>query len=148
VIILICPPHQDAQQIVRAFVQHRPSINWPDDFRKPLEQPEEEHPAHEDRSPMYLGLGANTPITNTSAPTLIFHSSLSFSGASDNLYATVPTTWLPVGPYLAANTRDLDLGERFSSASVTSIAPDTKKHLANPSTRKVFQARPGGRGRS
>jgi len=142
VIILTCPPWP-AQQTVYVRVEQRPSINWPDDW-KPHDQPEQDHPSHEDPSPVYSGVLASTINTNVSG-----HLTVNDFGASGNLYTTVATTWLPVGSPLAMSTRDLDDGERFQTpwAHATTIAPATKKHLANPSTQKLLEARPGRRGR-
>ena len=144
-VIWICPPPH-AEQMVHAPVQRSPTINWPDDFGKPPEEPEPKHPSHEDDpSPVYSGILASNVNTKASGRLILSPD----SGASGNLYTTVATTWLPVGSPLAMSTHDLYHGERFQPpwAHAANFAPDTKKHLANPSTHKVFQARPGGRGR-
>jgi hypothetical protein len=142
VVVWNCPPPPQTEQVVCAPARHQPTINWPEDFGKPLEQPEQEHPSDEDQSPLYSGLAA-TANTNAS-PQRVVHD----SGATGSLYTTVPTAWLQVGPYLVEKTRDLNQGERLQApwALATDIEPDTKKHLASPSARKIFQARPGGRG--
>lgn len=136
-------PTSHVQQTVRARVEPTRSINWPDDKNLP-KRPEQEHPSHEDQSPMYIGVA--TTLTPNASGRIVVHAG---SGASGT-YTTVAMTWLPVGPRLVASTRDLDLGERFLPPwpfATVQVAPDTKKHLANPSTRKAFEARRGRRGR-
>jgi hypothetical protein len=137
-------PVQQPQQTIRLRVEQRPSIKWPDDWKQP-EPPEHDHPSDEDPSPVFLGLGAaNINVSNVSSQLVVAND----SGATGNLYTTVAATWLPIGPYLATATRDLDHGERFMTLPfATNIAPDTKKHLANPSTHKAFEWRRGRGGR-
>jgi hypothetical protein len=92
-----------------------------------------------------LGLGsANVAVSNVSSQLVVSND----SGATGNLYTTVAATWLPVGPYLLEKTRDLDHGERFVTPPyIANIGPNTKKHLGNPSTSKMFETRRGRGGR-
>ncbi len=94
---------------------------------------------------MYTGLlASNINVSNTAAHVV------NDSGATGNSpYTTLATTWLQVGSPLAMSTRDLDHGERLMPpcAYATNVAPNAKRHLANPSTRKMFEVHSGGRGK-
>jgi hypothetical protein len=50
-----------------ALVEPRPAINWPADWDRP-EQPEQEHPPHEDHSPLFVGIAANVTNPRSSIP--------------------------------------------------------------------------------
>jgi hypothetical protein len=110
-----------------------------------LERPEQEHPSREDSSAIYVGVA--TTLTANASGHIIVGSGFGASGT----YTAGAVKWLPVGPRLVASIRDIDLGERLSPPPLrfarVQVAPATKKHLANPSTRKAFGARRGRRGR-
>jgi hypothetical protein len=140
-----CPVQPD-QQTIRLRADQRPSINWPDDWKQPEPERHHDHPAEDDPSPMYWGLGANIHISETAAHLVVTHD----SGASGNLYTTAAEPWLPVRPYVFETTRDLDNGHHFTTPwgyPINVVAADTKKHLAHPSTRKMFETQRGRGGR-
>jgi hypothetical protein len=122
-----------------ALVEPRPAINWPADWDRP-EQPEQEHPSHEDHSPLFVGIAANVTNPRSSIP-------------APGLLATRIRLWQRRGwqsalicqRRLAISTR----GEFFTTlcAYATNVPPETKKHLANSSTRKMFGIRRRGGGR-
>jgi hypothetical protein len=144
--IILCQPHptylSQSQQTVQVLIEHRRPIDWPD-WNQP-EQPEPDHPSHEDPSPMYTGVLATNVNVSATATHVVVDSS-----ASGSLNTGVPTTWLPVGPPLVRSLRALDFGERLPQQwpGATNLKPDTKKHLANPSTHKEFLTRRGGQGK-
>lgn len=141
--MVFLPPFVQHQQTMRALVQQRPRIDWPADWKQP-ERPEQEHPSHEDHSPVFVGIGAANVNTNVSSHVIVTND----SGATGNPYTSVGTTWLQVGPYLPETTRDLaQCKPLIPPCAAANITPYTKKHLANPSTQKSSQAHRGRSGR-
>jgi hypothetical protein len=65
-IILTCPPRCE-QQTVYVLVEKRLSISWPDDSN-PLDQPPQDHPSHEDPSPIYTGVLPSNINTHAARP--------------------------------------------------------------------------------
>jgi hypothetical protein len=113
-----------------SLVKPIPSINWPTENALP-EQPEPEHPWHEDPSPMYNGLAGVYPSSNTAAYGVTFD-----SGAS-GMYTPQPATWLADKFILVSSPDDLELAERLPAPQqgpTNNVSPDTTKHFANPST--------------
>jgi hypothetical protein len=96
------------------------------------ELPERDHPAHGEgssESPTYLGLGA---YTNTSGRVIVD------STASGSYTSIAPQAmWLANRFPLIASTRDFDVEPSLPTPppiKTFQVAPDTTKHLTNPST--------------
>jgi hypothetical protein len=99
------------------------------------ELPEKDHPADGEgsrESPIYLGIGAYANNTNTSSRVVVD------SSASGHYTSSSPQAmWLANRFPLITSTHDFDV-ESFVptplSTEMMKIAPDTMKHLTNPST--------------
>lgn len=133
-----CHTGQPSQEY-RSLTESTTTINWPDDLNLP-ERREQQHPAHEDPSPMYRGLVySNINVSNTAARSINIDSSVSASGS--NAWGAM---WPENNFILVSSVDELGVGgllpPLLPSATARNVSPETTKHLSNPSTMNVHRS--------
>jgi hypothetical protein len=131
-----CPMSDAHPTLYISVASARPARKRPE----PPDLPERDHPPHGEgssESPIYLGVGSFAN-NNTASGRIIVDSS-----ASGTYTSTAPqATWLAGNFSLAISMRDFDV-EPFVPTPPTKtiqVAPDTTKHLANPSTLRALRS--------
>jgi len=130
----------DAVQSARSLPPRKiPAYEWPDSKGRP-DRPEQEHPYHEDPSPMYRGMVySNINVSNTANLAVSVDSSASASGAH------LPGAMWPENNFvLVSSIGDLQVNRRLSPkpqfAASNLISPSASKHLSNPSTVQIRES--------